>query len=296
MAAAGGTWLRMGFLWSSIEQSPGVYYWSKLDQVVGWARERGLKILANVSYTPTWARPADCRDMMCPPADMDLYARFMGNLVRHYSRLGVKHYEVWNEPNQYFWWKPKPEPARYAEMVRKAYVQAKLADPSVTVVAGAFALSRDNESGTTMNPRTFLTGMYRAGVTGQFDALSFHPYTGDVGPADRRLLQPDHRRRPRPRRHHALERRRREEDLGHRVRLLDGHDRTRACPRPRQAPAPAPRHRPVAAAELRRSALPLHLPGHGHRPHGSGPTTSAWCGGTSRRSRRSRHVPGRGRS
>ena len=54
--------------------------------------------------------------------------------------LGVKHYEVWNEPNQYFWWKPKPQPARYAEMVRKAYVQAKLADPSVTIVAGAMAL------------------------------------------------------------------------------------------------------------------------------------------------------------
>ena len=130
MAAAGGTWLRIGFLWSSIEQSPGVYYWAKLDQVVGWARARGLKILANVSYTPAWARPADCRDMMCPPANMDHYARFMGNLVRHYSALGVKHFEVWNEPNQYFWWKPKPQPARYAEMVRKAYAQAKLADPA----------------------------------------------------------------------------------------------------------------------------------------------------------------------
>jgi hypothetical protein len=182
MAAAGGTWLRVGFIWSSIEQSPGVYYWSKLDQVVGWARERGLKILANVSYTPDWARPANCRDLMCPPADMDLYARFMCNLVRHYSPLGVKNYEVWNEPNQYFWWKPKPEPARYAEMVRKSYLQAKLADPSVTIVAGAMALSRDNESGTTQNPRTFLTNMYRAGVTGQFDALSFHPYTGDSDP------------------------------------------------------------------------------------------------------------------
>jgi polysaccharide biosynthesis protein PslG len=182
MAAAGGTWLRIGYLWSSIEQSRGTYYWARMDQVTGWARERGLRILANVSYTPDWARPSDCRDMMCPPANMDDYANFMGTLVDHYSALGVKHFEVWNEPNQNFWWKPKPNPARYAEMLRKASAKAHQADPNVTIVAGAMALARDNESGTTLNPRTFLEGMYRAGASGTFDALSYHPYTGTEDP------------------------------------------------------------------------------------------------------------------
>ena len=58
MAATGATWLRIGYLWSSLEQSEGTYYWSRMDQVTAWARERGLRIVANVSYTPTWARPA----------------------------------------------------------------------------------------------------------------------------------------------------------------------------------------------------------------------------------------------
>ena len=185
MAATGATWLRIGFLWTALEsQGPGQYTWGKLDQVVQWATERGLRLVANVSYTPKWARPAGCAtDMMCPPVDMDLYARFMGALVRHYSALGVKHYEVWNEPNQYFWWKPRPNPAAYAEMVRKAYIQAHLADPTVTLIAGAFAPARDNEAGTTLNPRTFLAGMYKAGVAGHFDALSFHPYSADQDPS-----------------------------------------------------------------------------------------------------------------
>ena len=95
---------------SSIEQSKGTYYWARMDQVTAWARERGLRILANVSYTPAWARPTSCRDMICPPADLNDYADFMGKLVAHYSPLGVKHFEVWNEPNQHFWWKPQPEP------------------------------------------------------------------------------------------------------------------------------------------------------------------------------------------
>ncbi|MBV9920496.1 MAG: hypothetical protein JOY78_06540, partial [Pseudonocardia sp.] len=99
-------------------------------------------------------------------------------LVGHFSPLGVKTYEVWNEPNQSFWWAPKPSPARYAEMVTKADTQAHLADPSVTVLAGVFAPAADNESGTTISPATFLAGMYRAGAT--FDALSFHPYTQEL--------------------------------------------------------------------------------------------------------------------
>jgi polysaccharide biosynthesis protein PslG len=96
--------------------------------------------------------------------------------------MGVHSYEVWNEPNQYFWWAPKPQPARYADMLKKAYNAAHAADSHVTIVAGALAMSRDNESGTTMNPRTFLAGMYAAGASGHFDALSFHPYTGTSDP------------------------------------------------------------------------------------------------------------------
>ncbi|MBV9920499.1 MAG: cellulase family glycosylhydrolase, partial [Pseudonocardia sp.] len=182
MAATGATWVRLPILWSSIEQSPGVYWWSRQEQVVGWARERGLRVIANVSYTPKWARPAGCPDMKCPPADLDLYARFLHQLVAHFSPLGVKTYEIWNEPNQSFWWMPKPSPARYAELVRKADLQAHLADPTVTVLAGVFAPAADNESGTTISPVTFLQGMYKAGVLGHFDALAFHPYTQELDP------------------------------------------------------------------------------------------------------------------
>jgi hypothetical protein len=182
MRSTGATWLRLGFLWSSIEHQPGQYRWRGLDRVVALARQRGFRIVANVSYTPAWARPANCRDMMCPPANIDNYARFMGALVRHYAPLGVTTYEVWNEPNQFLWWKPRPDPRRYAEMVSKAYAAAHRATRNVTVLAGVFAPAPDSRSGTQLNPRTFLEGMYRAGVAGRFDALSFHPYSGDQDP------------------------------------------------------------------------------------------------------------------
>ena len=113
---------------------------------------RGLKLLANVAYTPGWARPSDCGDMMCPPANMDHYARFMGGLVRHYSRLGVKRAGV-ERAEPVLLVEAQAAAGRYAEMVRKAYA-GQAGRPGVTIVAGALALSRDNEAGTTMNPRT----------------------------------------------------------------------------------------------------------------------------------------------
>ncbi|MBV9951585.1 MAG: hypothetical protein JO291_06520, partial [Acidimicrobiia bacterium] len=74
MVSTGATWVRLPILWSSIEQSPGVYWWSRQEQVVGLARAHGLHVIANVSYTPKWARPAGCQDMKCAPADVDQYA------------------------------------------------------------------------------------------------------------------------------------------------------------------------------------------------------------------------------
>jgi hypothetical protein len=183
MASTGATWLRIGFLWSALEpKAPGQYSWKHLDDVVTWANQRGLHIVANVAYTPTWARPAGCNDMSCQPADPDAYGRFMNALVRHYSPMGVKSYEVWNEPNTSIFWKPRPSPAAYTTLLNKAFSQAHAADPNVTVIAGAFAPARDNEAGTTMNPRTFLNGMYAAGAAHHFDALSFHPYSANVDP------------------------------------------------------------------------------------------------------------------
>jgi hypothetical protein len=183
MAATGATWLRIGFLWSALEpKAPGQYSWKHLDEVVGWANARGLRIVANVAYTPAWARPAGCGDMTCAPADPAAYGRFMRALVGHYAPMGVHHYEVWNEPNTSIFWKPRPNPAAYTTLLTKAYTQAHAADPTVTVIAGVFAPARDNEAGTTLNPRTFLTGMYQAGAAHRFDALAFHPYSANVDP------------------------------------------------------------------------------------------------------------------
>jgi polysaccharide biosynthesis protein PslG len=183
MRRAGSTWLRLDFSWSWLEPSRGTFQFAKHEKVVQWARARGIRTIALVAYTPGWAQPRDCRDAKCAPADVGDYARFLKQLVAHFSPRGVKHYEIWNEPNQYFWWKPKPSPSRYASLLRAAYPAAKAADRSITVIAGAFAPTFDSSDGRYIRSTTYVKSLYNNGAGPYFDAISIHPYSGDSPPA-----------------------------------------------------------------------------------------------------------------
>ena len=177
----------------------------------------------------------------------------MGNLVGHYSPLGVKHSRSGTSRTSTSGGSPSPSPARYAEMLRKAYIAGpRWPTRNVTIIAGAMALARDNESGTHHEPPHLpRPGMYRAGAAGHFDALSFHPYTGTEDPRIVAYWNLIDRRRPRPGGDHGRPRRRRHEDLGHRVRLLDrpprqGGVRGRAGPACCGSPSPMWQEQPYA--------------------------------------------------
>jgi polysaccharide biosynthesis protein PslG len=183
-AAIGATWLRFDLHWSVIERSgKGAYDWSLYDRVVAAATARGLKLLAIVTYTPRWARNAACAGSdKCEPARADDYADFAAAAVRRYAPRGVRHFELWNEPNVTAFWRPAPNAARYTALVRAAYARMKAIDPSITVLAGATAPASDD--GPDIDPRTFLRQVYANRGGGSFDAWSHHPYYGPNHPAD----------------------------------------------------------------------------------------------------------------
>ena len=102
--------------------------------------------------------------------------------MQNFSPRGVKHYEIWNEPNQYFWWKPKPSPRGYTALLRAAYPAAKSADRGVTIIAGAFAPTADSSNGSTIRSTTYVRNLYDNGARSYFDAISIHPYTRPNSP------------------------------------------------------------------------------------------------------------------
>jgi hypothetical protein len=176
--AAHTGWIRFDLNWEAIQAGgPASYNWAPFDNVVKATTARGMKVLAIIAYTPSWARPAGTSGKT-PPTNLADYANFAKTAVARYAAMGVHAYEVWNEPNIVNFWAPAPDPVRYTSMLKLAYPAIKAADPSATVVSaglspyGAYG-ERDAQH---VNPLTFLESMYANGAAGSFDAVGWHPY------------------------------------------------------------------------------------------------------------------------
>jgi hypothetical protein len=196
VAASGATWTTIDFDWNHI-QSDGRNSWrwnAATDRAVLSARAHGLKIIAVAGYAPTWARRPDCPsgELHCFPANAADYARFLGAAAARYGsrstdarlRGSVMVWSLWNEPNHEPFSMPKPDPDKYAAMVKSAYVEVKRVDPIATVLTGGTAPAPDAPDGSDYEPVTWLQGLYARGAGGYFDGVAHHPYSYPTNPLD----------------------------------------------------------------------------------------------------------------
>jgi aryl-phospho-beta-D-glucosidase BglC (GH1 family) len=179
IVAAGMTWVRVDFFWSSIQAAgPTSFVWGPTDAFVKAAKARGLNILALVAYAPSWARSG--ASDYSPPKDPRDYANFVGVAARRYAPSGVHAWEIWNEPNLAMFWYPKADSAAYSALLKRAYPAIKAADPKAIVVSGGLAPALDTAKD--RSPMTFLSDVYAHGGAGNFDAVGYHPYSFPYAP------------------------------------------------------------------------------------------------------------------
>ena len=190
IAATGVKWVRKDFYWAFIQgNGPDSYDWRDTDRYVEGVISRGMQVLGLAAYTPAWARPHGTGDHH-PPLNPDWYAQFMFQAAKRYAPLGVHAWEIWNEPNVDSFWQPRPDVARYAAMLERAYLAIKAADPEATVIVGGLSPGGDRSDGTTLSPRTFLTRLYDAGAGHAFDAVALHPYSFPALPLEAKDWNP----------------------------------------------------------------------------------------------------------
>lgn len=171
MRDAGVTWVRLGMSWKAAEPVRGrynEYYLSGLEAAIDEIRAAGMRVYLVVLVTPEWANPAGPN---FPPLRMRDLGGFVGYAVRRFSSR-VKHWEIWNEPDWHVFWKPAPDAAAFAEMLREAYVRGKAADPQAVFISGGLA----------GNNVEFLQQMYARGAGQYFDAVGVHPYVFQRSP------------------------------------------------------------------------------------------------------------------
>lgn len=171
MVSIGLKWVRVDIDWRTVEPSPGLWTWSWYDDLVADANAKGLKVIFILLGPPNRERINwDNTDVKHPPRNFATFAAYCHKVVSRYAPLGVKTYEIYNEPNN----NPKWTGKLYGELVKICAPIMKLADPSICILAGGSGHH---------DQINFLTDMYSIGTARYFDALSVHPYTyPDVPP------------------------------------------------------------------------------------------------------------------
>jgi polysaccharide biosynthesis protein PslG len=175
--------LRTPVEWGELEPRPGSYDFGSLDATIGQAADAGIRVLPFVYGTPAWLS----RDPARPPLESGRARRawtgMLQTLVRRYgpdgsfwqgraAQMPIRRWQIWNEPNYLLFWHPRPQPARYAQLLRISARTIRHADPGATILAAGVA---PVEAGIT--PWAFLRRLYEVpGARRDFDVVALHPY------------------------------------------------------------------------------------------------------------------------
>ncbi len=189
-SGAGAEILRFTIDWSFVEPVQDVWdrtQWARYTDAYQALVDEGIKPLIGISTAPPWARdfgvPQLCgTSLACTypprPEMTHEWAEFAGEVARRFPRTAA--IEIWNEPNHSGFWKPTPQPERYASLVSAAYDAIKAERPRIAVLAGALAgadTTRIDPVGTSViSINEFLSRAYVApqGIAGKMDGISFH--------------------------------------------------------------------------------------------------------------------------
>jgi hypothetical protein len=169
---------------------PRTYDWYQIDRVLNAAESRDLKVTFVITQTPDWVHPhlertisEPWKRIWYPPRgsnELKHWSNFIRDLVSH-CKGRVSQYQIWNEPNDSFFWRPDPRPAEYVALARTAYLSAKGVDPQATIVLAG--LSR-NDLGYLAQYYHVLRSSYPNAAEHDyfFDVLGVHPYSDDRSP------------------------------------------------------------------------------------------------------------------
>ena len=174
IAEAGIEVVRLDLRWSTVQpENRDSYEWDDYDYLVDLSEKQGFDLLPIIAYSPRWASTAGrTPDWEIAPPVLTEFAWFTYKAVSRYKD-DIHAWQIWNEPNHTDFWHPVPDPILYTELLKRAYLAAKYADPKAVVVLGGLA----NKGALQVPTETFLQGVYEEGGREYFDVVGRHPYT-----------------------------------------------------------------------------------------------------------------------
>lgn len=162
LSQAGFRWVRMDFHWDKTEKAPGVYNFSAYDRLLANLDKFHIHALLILDYTnPLYDQGLPT----CSDAGRTAFAKWAVAAAKHFKSRGVI-WEVWNEPNGGWFWKPKANADDYAKLALTVSQAIKTAVPNAMVVGPAV-------SGADIK---FIETVAKAGVLPYWSGITIHPY------------------------------------------------------------------------------------------------------------------------
>ena len=183
VAALGVKWIRLQSGWKKTEQVEGVYDFAWLDSQVDNLILRGLRPWICLCYgNPLYDDLANeyYGSVGCPPIRSEraysAWIRYVEATVKHFAGR-VEYYEIWNEPEGVWTWRPQPNPVEYAEFCVRTGRAIKKCDPFAKIITGSHY----------QNSMWFLNAEFANGIMEVTDAVSYHSYDYDESVSIQRI-------------------------------------------------------------------------------------------------------------
>ncbi len=128
---AGVKWTREDFSWARIEPTPGQFVFDYYDNIVETGLRYGISTYALLCYWAPWTVPYSEKGL-------EDFVNYTKITVEHFKDR-IKYWEVYNEPNIFFWQGPKE---LYPELVKRCYSAIKSIDPDAKVTCYFYLRNR----------------------------------------------------------------------------------------------------------------------------------------------------------
>jgi hypothetical protein len=184
---------RTALLWHMVEPVRGQRDWARSDAVVDELEAASIAPLVVLMGSPAWANGTSPltdgfyyqvpQDPAAFTAWVGDYAAFAEAAARRY-RGRVRFWELWNEPNQHFQWRPRPDIDRYLEWYRAVAAAVHRGDPAAQVAVGGVTGLSAGPAGDVTGIR-FLQGLCARGLRPANVAI--HPYAAQQQAPERTI-------------------------------------------------------------------------------------------------------------
>jgi hypothetical protein len=167
LQALGVDIVRVTLDWRATEPDRGTEDWALADPLLNGLHERHIQVLLTLYGTPAWANGGKTENWA--PTGKFALAGFARKVAERYPF--VKHWEIWNEPNQRRWLRPTSPQVYVKQLLNPAVAAIHAASPGSQVAGGATA-PRGGHLG--VSPVDWIDGMRAAHA--HLDAYAHNPY------------------------------------------------------------------------------------------------------------------------